>query len=189
MCFSYKFASNEFINPHACSCIHSFLSFFSPRSYSFHRLPTLFFFSHCPRDNHYIQRSIASVAPLETGRCDRRPGFDDLNLLDTSLKLECIKLFVAQVVMSDCEEHSYDGALQGFINVARFHESCVSIDSRGTCHEIVFHGFKFFFGIGHFPVSVSITGVRSGFPLVVERESHVGILPSLRPPSLSRSAR
>jgi hypothetical protein len=136
-----------------------------------------------------ISNGPSRVAPLETGRCDRRPGFDDLDLLDTSLKLECIKLFVAQAVMSDCEEHFYDGALQGFIDVARFHESCVSIDSRGTCHEIVLHGFEFFFGIGHFLVSVSITGVRSGLPSVVERESHAGTLPSLRPPSLSRSAR
>jgi hypothetical protein len=89
------------------------------------------------------QSSHPTVALLETGRYDRRPGFDDLNLLDISLK--CIELFVAQAVMSDCEEYFYDGAVQGFIDVAGFHESCVSLDSKGTCHQIVFHGFKFFF--------------------------------------------
>jgi hypothetical protein len=52
------------------------------------------------------------------------PRFDDLNLLDISLK--CIELFVAQVVMSDYEEHFYDDAFQGFIDAPRFHESFVS---------------------------------------------------------------
>jgi hypothetical protein len=55
------------------------------------------------------------------------------------------RTFVAQVVMSDYEEHFYDDALQGFIDVARFHESCVSLDSKGTCYEIVFRGSKFCF--------------------------------------------
>jgi hypothetical protein len=32
-----------------------------------------------PIGNYYIQWSIASVTPLETGRCNTRPGFDDLN--------------------------------------------------------------------------------------------------------------
>jgi hypothetical protein len=67
-----------------------------------------------------------SVVPLEPGRCDRRLRFDDLNLL---VGLKCIEYFVAQVVMSDCEEHFYDGAFQGFIDVPWFHESFVSIDS------------------------------------------------------------
>jgi hypothetical protein len=110
MCFSYKFASNVFIDLHACVCIYRYLSFFSSRSYSFHRPLTFFIFSHCPRGNHHIQRSIVSVAPLEAGRCDRRPGFDDINLLDINLK--CIELFVAQVVVFDCEEHFYDDACE-----------------------------------------------------------------------------
>ncbi|KAJ8596223.1 hypothetical protein M405DRAFT_805765 [Rhizopogon salebrosus TDB-379] len=47
--------------------------------------------------------------------------------------------------MFDCENHFYDGAFQGYIDLARFNESRVSIDSKGTCHEIEFHGFKLFF--------------------------------------------
>jgi hypothetical protein len=54
--------------------------------------------------------------------------------------LKCIELLPAQVVISDCEDRFYEGAFQGFTDLARFNESCVSIDSKGTCHEI-----KFFF--------------------------------------------
>jgi hypothetical protein len=42
-----------------------------------------------------------------------------------------------------------------------------------------------FIGIGHFSVLVSVTGARSVLPSVVDRESHAGTLPSLRPPLLS----
>ncbi|KAJ8579689.1 hypothetical protein M405DRAFT_114307 [Rhizopogon salebrosus TDB-379] len=66
--------------------------------------------------------------------------------------------------MFDCEEYFYDGTLQGFIHVARFHEGCVLLNSKGTCHEIVFHGFKFFFEL-HWNRPLLGFGVRHRGPV------------------------
>jgi hypothetical protein len=96
----------------------------------------------------------------------------DLNLLHIGLKY--IEHFVAQAIMSDRKEHFYDGAFQGFIDAPQFHESFVSIDSKGTRHEIEFNGFKFlcFIGINHFSDSdsVSIAGVPSVLPSAADHE-------------------
>jgi hypothetical protein len=74
--------------------------------------------------------------------------------------------------MSDRKEHICDGAFQGFIDAPPVPRSFVSIDSKGTCHEIEFNGFKFlcFIWISHFSVSVSITGVPSVLPSAVNHE-------------------
>jgi hypothetical protein len=45
--------------------------------------------------------------------------------------------------MPDCEEHFYHGTSQGFVDIFGFHESDVSVDPEGACHEIALHGFKF----------------------------------------------
>ncbi|KAJ8583620.1 hypothetical protein M405DRAFT_502247 [Rhizopogon salebrosus TDB-379] len=153
----------------------------------FLRPPFLLIFPICRRDFHHIQRSLASVAALETRRRDRSTWFNDPNLL--YFRLKRIEFLVTQEILS--EVHFYRGARQGLNHFSGFDESFVSIHPEWAMKSnfMESNSSLCFDGIGHSSVSVSITGISSVLPLVLDFRLYAGTLPSLPASTLSRSAR